>query len=127
MDRLNDLIIKRRVTNYRMARDLEISEGAVRSWRKGRTEPKGKNLQRLAEYLGVSAAWLLYGEESSASHAHGELTYIFRQTEDFIKEHPEATTYIENMLKGVIRGGDFPENRRAAVPAPKQKKRQKSA
>lgn len=125
MERLNDLIVKRNVTNYRMARDLDISEGAVRSWRKGRTEPKGKNLQRLAEYLGVSAAWLLYGDESRDTDAPGELAYIFRQTEYFVKEHPEAATYIGNMLKGIIRGGDFSKNSRTALP--QTKKRKKSA
>lgn len=64
MERLNGLIEAKKLTNYRMAKDLQITEGAIRSWRKGRTSPSGKNLQALASYFNVSTLFLLFGDDT---------------------------------------------------------------
>ncbi|TWI41056.1 peptidase S24-like protein [Pseudoduganella flava] len=51
-----------------MARYVGVSPQAVQKWVSGVSEPKGKNLQRAAEFLGVEPGFLLYGSESKADN-----------------------------------------------------------
>lgn len=62
VERFKYIIGKRGVTVYRVAKDLGISEPAVRGWKNGRALPGSSNALALAQYLGVSPAWLLHGE-----------------------------------------------------------------
>jgi phage repressor protein C with HTH and peptisase S24 domain len=50
-----------------MARYVGVTPQAVQKWMSGVTEPKGKNLQRAAEFLGVTPGVLLFGSESKAA------------------------------------------------------------
>lgn len=45
-----------------MARFIGVSPQAVQKWIAGDSEPKGKNLQKASEFLGVSPAFLRFGE-----------------------------------------------------------------
>lgn len=45
-----------------LARAADVSEGLVRKWRKGTSEPKISDLRRAAQEVGVSACWLMLGE-----------------------------------------------------------------
>lgn len=49
-----------------MARYIGVSPQAVQKWMAGLSEPKGQNLQRAAEFLGVTPGVLLYGSEGRA-------------------------------------------------------------
>lgn len=49
-----------------MARYCGVTPQAVQKWMAGITEPRGKNLQLAAEFLGVSPGMLLFGSESKA-------------------------------------------------------------
>ncbi len=62
MDRFKEIVEARGLSYYQVAKDLNLTEGAVRAWKKG-GHPGRKNLNRLASYLGVSPSYLLYGEE----------------------------------------------------------------
>ena len=46
-----------------MARFIGVTPQAVQKWMAGDTEPRGKNLERAAEYLGVTPAMLKFGSE----------------------------------------------------------------
>jgi transcriptional regulator with XRE-family HTH domain len=99
MKRLNMLVLERKLSNYRIARALKVTEGAVRSWRKGRTEPKGKNLQSLASYLGVQPAWLLYGDEECRPTFRDDVKRIAERLEIFGERNPGKLKQIERMIK----------------------------
>jgi len=45
------------------ARVIERSEGAVRKWCRGKSEPAASDLRRLCEASGYSAEWLLFGTD----------------------------------------------------------------
>lgn len=42
---------------------IERSEGAVRKWCRGRSEPSASDIRRLCEASGYSAEWLLFGTD----------------------------------------------------------------
>lgn len=52
-----------------MARFVGVSPQAVQKWMNGTTEPKGRNLQLAAEFLGVSVETLLFGAKSEGKAA----------------------------------------------------------
>lgn len=66
----------------RVARTCGFSEGVVRSWRDGRSDPSRERCVTLARGLGISLLWLVAGEGAmrTAKHAHsvprGEVTSI---------------------------------------------------
>lgn len=44
-----------------MARDLNRSEGAIRKWLRGRSEPNVTDLRRICEISGTNVEWLVVG------------------------------------------------------------------
>lgn len=52
-----------------MARHIGVTAQAVQKWMSGETAPRGKNLQKAAEFLGVPEQVLMYGSESKAPEA----------------------------------------------------------
>jgi transcriptional regulator with XRE-family HTH domain len=59
--------IMKRITQSRMAEELGVHVGTVTAWEIGKQRPEGRRLEQLAEYLGVSASFLVTGEESPES------------------------------------------------------------
>lgn len=102
MDRLNKLIEKKRVSNYKLAKDLNIHEGTIRQWRKGKTEPRSGNLLKLSNYFQVSASWLQTGEETQAPTLRDDLLYLFEKADTYVNEHPESYPFIKNVIMGII-------------------------
>lgn len=45
-----------------LARFIGVTPQAVQKWISGETEPRGKNLDRVAEFLGVTSSHLRYGD-----------------------------------------------------------------
>jgi len=45
------------------------SEGALRKWMRGESEPNASDLRRLAELTGVSVEWLVFGQPAPSSRA----------------------------------------------------------
>ncbi len=53
----------RDVSGPDMARALGVSAETARSWEAGESFPRKPALRRLADYLGVTSAWIEYGIE----------------------------------------------------------------
>jgi phage repressor protein C with HTH and peptisase S24 domain len=63
-NRLTDLLTAKNGGNQsEMARFIGVTPQAVQKWMNGASEPRGKNLEMAAQYLGVSPAMLRFGEE----------------------------------------------------------------
>lgn len=122
MDRLNQLMKSTDTKNYHLAKVLGVNEGAIRFWRKGRSIPRKGNLNALAAYFNVQPAWLLYGDRAYAPTPVDKLAKIFEDAERYITEDPDALSYIERMLRGLIGTRQFQPN-----PVPKKRKRQRPA
>jgi SOS-response transcriptional repressor LexA len=52
------------LTQEYLAKKLGINRVSISQWERGDTSPKGNNLVRLAEILGVKPEWLLFGEDA---------------------------------------------------------------
>lgn len=64
-NRLQQLLLEKNGGNQsEMARFVKVTPQAVQKWIAGDTEPRGKNLERAAEFLGVSPATLKFGPTS---------------------------------------------------------------
>lgn len=55
------------LTQESLAKKLGINRVSISQWERGDTSPKGNNLVRLAEILGVKPEWLLFGEDAVSS------------------------------------------------------------
>lgn len=53
-----------------LARFVGVSPQAVQQWIAGETSPRGKNLEKASEFLGVAPAVLRFGQQSQPNVAH---------------------------------------------------------
>lgn len=61
--RINALLSLRGISKKHFFKDCKISSSAFSQWNTGKIEvPRGKNIERIANYLDVSVEYLLYGD-----------------------------------------------------------------
>lgn len=53
------LVEARKVTVYRVAKDLEISPTVFSDWKSGKSKPKVDKLKKIADYFGVTIEYFL--------------------------------------------------------------------
>lgn len=67
--RLKELLLRKNGGNQsELARHVEVTPQAVQKWVAGESEPRGKNLERVAEFLGTTPAFLKFGTEEGSSN-----------------------------------------------------------
>lgn len=60
---LDQILIAKGVSNYKLSKDTGISDSLIGYWRNGTKKPSFDNLIALTNYLEVSADYLLTGKE----------------------------------------------------------------
>lgn len=104
---LDDLCKERGISNYRMCKDVKMQPSIMSDLKNGRRfTVKAETAQRLAEYFGVSVAYLLGEEEKPApisedeldSKQDIELMNLIRMLPDEAKEREIA--YLRSLLDG---------------------------
>ena len=61
--RINALLSLKGISKKQFFKDCKISSSAFSQWNTGKIEvPRGKNIERIANYLDVSVEYLLYGD-----------------------------------------------------------------
>lgn len=65
--RLRTLRKQRKLTQGQLGKALGVSDVTVGYWERDLNVPGGKSLTKLAQYLGVSEGFLLYGHEEAAN------------------------------------------------------------
>lgn len=58
IDRLSEILEKKKITQYRLCKDLNIGQSTISSWKKGKM-PTAEKIIAIVRYLEVSADWLL--------------------------------------------------------------------
>lgn len=61
--RYEAILREKKIPKMTMYKECGISDAAVSQWRKGKTTPSMKSIERIAAYLGVTPAYLLTGED----------------------------------------------------------------
>lgn len=65
MNIVRELRIKKGIQQKELALELGISSAAVSNWEKGKSDPSGDRLKKLADYFGVDEGFILgYGHEN---------------------------------------------------------------
>ncbi|MDE7373430.1 MAG: helix-turn-helix domain-containing protein [Clostridia bacterium] len=58
-EKLNKILEEYKISRYRMAKDLKVSQQTVANWCYGLSEPKAKQIVIICKYLDVSSDYLL--------------------------------------------------------------------
>lgn len=74
-DRLKSIMLKREITNYKLAQKLDISKSTITNYLNGITIPKNAKLEAISKALNVNPVWLLTGEESEEIVAENPVGY----------------------------------------------------
>jgi phage repressor protein C with HTH and peptisase S24 domain len=72
-DRLRTMMTKKGIKAIDLARQANISKGAVSHWLNGTTQPRGDTAVALAKILGCSSDWLLTGKAPPNAEVLGEV------------------------------------------------------
>lgn len=59
------LLQKRGVTPYKVAKEAGVTQTALSNWKTGKSQPTLKTLQKIANYFGVSVDYLMTGKDSA--------------------------------------------------------------
>lgn len=62
--RIDEVLLERNLKRAALCNDLNLSATAITDWARRGTVPAGDICLRIADYLGVSAEWLISGKES---------------------------------------------------------------
>ncbi len=88
MLRLTDLMKKNKISQYRLAKDLDAPISTVNSWLRNKAKsPRDFYLNQLAEYFKVHPAWLRYGDIKYAPRDEDEIHHLLLEAEQLgVKE-----------------------------------------
>lgn len=74
IERILELIKKRGITEYRVAKDLNLASSAFTFWKSNKNTPSAENLVKIAQYFGVTVDYLLGLEEMHTDPMYGQLS-----------------------------------------------------
>ena len=69
IERILELIQQRGVTQYRLSKDIGISEGVFSSWKRNTQKPSTDLVIKIAEYFSVTTDYLLGVKENPETRA----------------------------------------------------------
>lgn len=58
-EKFAELLLKKNVTAYRVAKDTGLSSTLFSEWKSGKSNPKADKLKKIADYFGVSIEYFL--------------------------------------------------------------------
>ena len=111
-----ELLQKRGVSTYKVAKDTGIAQSVFSSWKNGISTPKQDKMQKIADYFNVSVEYLMTGKEKEG----GEKYYLNEETSQIAQEifdnkelrllfdaakdaHPEDLQTVHQMLLALKR------------------------
>lgn len=84
VERIKRLLIQNGKTMQELSRDCDISASAISQWNTGRTVPRTKKLEQIAEYLGTDLHYLAFGVRPQ------EITFAFKMDRDLTDAEIDA-------------------------------------
>lgn len=64
-ERISELMRSKHLTQQEVADQVGVARQSISLWQKDQTTPSGRNLEKLANVLGTTSSYLLFGEKSS--------------------------------------------------------------
>ncbi|MDL2330410.1 helix-turn-helix domain-containing protein [Odoribacter sp. OttesenSCG-928-A06] len=102
--RLSEIIEESKLTDYRIAKDINVSASTIATYRKGSKHPDLTKMDKLCEYLGVELEWLKTGEGSK--YILGEHKGDYARTEKSEEKTADALIKVIQELTASIRERD---------------------
>jgi transcriptional regulator with XRE-family HTH domain len=106
-DRLREKIKERGLTQYRIAKKLNVPVGTFKNWLSRQTYPDAQKIVEIAKMLGTSAEYLMTGDDVSKRFTAGSRSP--KELHDYIEDlcrrefHGEITFYFEKGVIGNVR------------------------
>lgn len=66
-EKFEKLLKEKKVTAYRVAKEINITASTFTDWKTGRSKPKIDKLQKIADYFGVPITYFLENIENKVS------------------------------------------------------------
>jgi len=63
LDRIYELMAAKCISEAELTRELKLGRGIFTQWKNGKAKPSRATIMKIAEYFGVSAEWIMTGEE----------------------------------------------------------------
>lgn len=106
-ERYQMLADKKRVSNYKVAKDTEIAQETLSSWKKGKYTPKLDKIEKLADYFGVSPDFFYDGsviETCEVSAGNGRINSC---SETFKPSSGRYAKVVGDSMYPTLHDGDF--------------------
>jgi transcriptional regulator with XRE-family HTH domain len=97
--RLDRLRKEKRVSKYRLAKDIGVPVSTVRSWINSDINPREPNIEKLERYFEVHPAWLRYGDEDYSKRSEDGSFRTADKIKQFAEEYPEGLPYLEDVIE----------------------------
>lgn len=102
IQKIIELLNKKGISGAKMSRDLGFSNAVFSQWKTGKQKPSAEKLLKMAEYLGVSADYLLGIEQKENSPQLSELSKrIIDELESLSKTEAEAVLKQIELIKSL--------------------------
>lgn len=81
------LLDEKGLKNADVARATGISNMTLSDWKRGKSEPKTKNMQKIADFLGTTLSYLVTGEESNPIFEQANTDYELSNIDSKLKDY----------------------------------------
>lgn len=98
------LLDEKGLKNADVSRATGISNMTLSDWKRGKSEPKTKNMQKIADFLGTTLSYLVTGEESNPIFEQANIDnklkdYVFKLSKLSDKEQESIMNLIDVMYE----------------------------
>ncbi len=93
VDRIFQIMEDRKLTSAFVSKQTGISAGNFTDWKKGRSKPGTKTINRLAEFFGVSTDYLLGRSDDPVAQKNVQNGYVIQGLSK--EEFDEITSYLD--------------------------------
>lgn len=97
-DRLTYVFGEKEISNYRIAKDLNIGKSTISNYLNNSTKPDSSKLDAICKYLNINKQWLLTGE-GEVFDDHTEDHVITKKNQDIVTIPSEAWEVIKNQAE----------------------------
>lgn len=92
------LLQKYGITPYKISKDTGITQSTLSDWKRGISTPKQDKLQKIADYFGVSLAYIISGKEEP----------VKKETTLTLKDERDITKDLNNIMDKLLSGDTGP-------------------
>lgn len=98
------LLDEKGLKNADVSRATGVSNMTLSDWKRGKSEPKTKNMQKIADFLGTTLSYLVTGEESNPIFEQANIDsklkdYVFKLSKLSDKEQESIMNLIDVMYE----------------------------